>query len=113
MRSHTPLYPDDAVFSEYGPRIERHPVFPEGTNVEFCAVVAKDHIRVRVWERGAGPTLACGTGAAASFFAGVQAGLIGRRAVVSLPGGDLEYELTDSGHAIMTGPAAVSFRGSF
>ncbi len=107
------LYPDDETFCKHGPRLERDPAFPEGTNVEFCKVVDRGHIRVRVWERGAGPTLACGTGAGASLFAGVLAGLIDRRAVVTLPGGDLEYEMTDDGHAIMTGPAAEAFRGTF
>jgi diaminopimelate epimerase len=107
------LYPEDDAFYKYGPRIERNPVFPEGTNVEFCEVLDRGHIRVRVWERGAGPTLACGTGAGASLFAGVRTGLIDRRAVVTLPGGDLEYELTDDGRAVMTGPAAEAFRGTF
>lgn len=104
--------PTDEIFNEYGPFLERHPRFPEGTNVEFCTFVGPDHIRVRVWERGAGPTLACGTGAAASFFAGVNAGRIGRRATVTLPGGDLEFALTDDGHVHMTGPAQLAYRGT-
>lgn len=107
------LFPEKGIFFKYGPRIERNPAFPEGANVEFCEVLDRGHIRVRVWERGAGPTLACGTGAGASFYAGVKTGLIDRRAVVTLPGGDLEYELTDDGHAVMTGPAAEAFRGTF
>lgn len=107
------LYPGDDIFYKYGPRIEHNPAFEEGTNVEFCKVIDRGHIRVRVWERGAGPTLACGTGAGAALFAGVRAGLIDRRAVVSLPGGDLFYELTDEGRAIMTGPATEAFRGTF
>lgn len=105
------VYPDDGVFTKYGPRIERNPVFPEGTNVEFCRLDSRDHITVRVWERGAGPTLACGTGATASFFAGVTAGILNRRVTVRLPGGELEFEMTEDGHAIMTGPAAEAFRG--
>jgi diaminopimelate epimerase len=107
------LYPEDGVFYRYAPRLEKNPAFPEGANIEFCQVLDRDHIRVRVWERGAGPTLACGTGAGASFFAGVKSGLIDKKAVVTLPGGDLEYELTDAGHAVMTGPAAEAFRGTF
>jgi diaminopimelate epimerase len=107
------VYPGDAVFAKHGPRIERNPVFHEGTNVEFCRLDSRSHITVRVWERGAGPTLACGTGATASFFAGVTAGILEKRVAVRLPGGELEFEITEDGHAIMTGPAAVAFKGSF
>ena len=105
------IWPDDDTFRTAGPLIERHPFFPAGTNVEFCRIESRSHARVRVWERGAGPTLACGTGATATFFAGVQAGLLDDRAVISLPGGDLEFELTADGHAIMTGPAEEAYRG--
>ncbi len=107
------VFPEKEIFDQVGPRIEKSPAFPEGTNVEFCAVVNRGHIRLLVWERGAGPTLACGTGAGASVFAGVRAGLIDRHAIVTLPGGDLEYEITDDGHAVMTGPAVEAFRGTF
>ncbi len=106
------LWPDDAEFAKYGPYIERHPLFPAGTNVEFTRIESRSHARVRVWERGAGPTLACGTGATATFFAGVTEGLLDKKAVISLPGGDLEFEMKDDGHVIMTGPAAESYRGS-
>lgn len=106
------IYPTDTVFAKYGPRIERNPVFPERTNVEFCRVDDSGHITVRVWERGAGPTLACGTGATASFFAGVTAGIVSRRVTARLPGGEMELEMTKDGHVIMTGPAAEAFRGT-
>jgi len=104
--------PNDAQFAEYGPYVERHSVFPAGTNVEFCRVEDRTHAHVRVWERGAGPTMACGTGATASFFTGVRDGLLDKYATMSLPGGDLTFELLENGHVIMTGPADIAFRGS-
>lgn len=106
------IYPDDETFRRHGPIIERHEYFPAGTNVEFVSIESRSHARIRVWERGAGPTLACGTGATASFFALVRAGLIDRHAVMTLPGGDLSFELLENGHAIMTGPAEISYRGN-
>lgn len=106
------ISPDDASFPEYGPLVERHHFFPNGTNVEFCEILSRDRIRVRVWERGAGPTLACGTGATATFFAAVSDDLVDKKATVTLPGGDLEFELKEDGHVIMTGPAAESYRGT-
>jgi len=105
------VWPDDAVFAECGPNIERHSFFPEGTNVEFCRAESRSHARVRVWERGAGPTLACGTGATASFFSGVTAGLLDKKATMSLPGGDLSFEMLENGHVVMTGPAEEAYRG--
>lgn len=104
-------YPADDVFEKFGPRIERHPIFPNGTNVEFCRLDSPRHITVRVWERGAGPTLACGTGATASFFAGVKAGILESRITASLPGGDLRFEIKKDGHVLMTGPAEYAFTG--
>ena len=104
--------PTDAEFAEFGPYVERHSLFPAGTNVEFCRVENPRHAHVKVWERGAGPTMACGTGATASFFTGVMDGLLERQAVMSLPGGDLEFEMLENGHVIMTGPAEEAFRGS-
>ena len=105
------IWPDDETFRKYGPVIERHALFPAGTNVEFCRAESRAHAQVRVWERGAGPTLACGTGATASFFAGVKAGILDTHAIMTLPGGDLEFDLLENGHAIMTGPAAEAYRG--
>jgi diaminopimelate epimerase len=96
-----------------GPKIEKHPVFPKRTNVEFVQVVDKGAIRVRVWERGAGPTLACGTGACASAVAAFLNGLTGRKVKVSLPGGDLSIFWDDDNHVYMTGPATEVFRGEW
>ena len=87
------LFPDDETFAALGPLLERHPVFPRRCNIEFCRV-EDDGVRVRVWERGDGPTLACGTGACAVLAAGASQGLLPRRAPVHLPGGTgrLRYE---------------------
>lgn len=106
------VWPDDETFRKFGPIVERHEFFPAGANVEFVRIESRTHARVRVWERGAGPTLACGTGATASFFALMRAGLMDTKATISLPGGDLEFEYLENGHAIMTGPAAISYRGN-
>ena len=107
------VWPDDETFRKYGPIVERHPLFPAGTNVEFVRVHSRSHAQVRVWERGAGPTLACGTGGTATFYALMKAGLMENRGVITLPGGDLEYEYLDNGHVIMTGPAETAYRGCF
>lgn len=96
-----------------GPSVERHGAFKEGTNVEFIKVLGPDDIVMRVWERGAGETLACGTGACASLVAAAAAGLSGRRAVVHLAGGDLDVEWGADGHVYMTGPAEEVFTGDF
>jgi len=104
----------DAVpLAELGPALERHPLFPRHANVGVAQVMAKDSIRLRVWERGAGMTLACGTGACAALVAAHRRGLTGRKAIVHLPGGSLHIEWREEdGHVLMTGPAAVSFRGT-
>lgn len=94
-----------------GPGLERHPLFPERTNVEFATVVAPNRIRMRVWERGAGVTQACGTGACATAVAAARRGLTGRKADVVLDGGTLTIEWREDGHVLMTGPVAVSFTG--
>jgi diaminopimelate epimerase len=103
----------DAVpLEEWGPQLENHPAFPERTNVEFVEVLSDESLKVRVWERGAGVTLACGTGACASVVAGSMGGQCGRKAAVILPGGGLEIEWVDSGHVLMAGPAETVFRGT-
>lgn len=94
-----------------GPRIEHHPLFPMRTNVEIVEIRAPDRLRVRVWERGAGVTLACGTGACASLVAASRRGLAGRKATIALDGGELEIAWREDGHVIMTGPVATSFAG--
>jgi diaminopimelate epimerase len=94
-----------------GPQIERHPLFPERTNVEFVQVLAPDHLRLRVWERGAGVTLACGSGACAAAVAAHRRGLAGARMTVTLDGGDLEIALAPDG-VLMAGPVAYVFEGA-
>jgi len=98
---------------EAGPKIENDPHFPNRTNVEFVKVVNDKEIEVAVWERGAGETLACGTGACASMVAASLAKKIGRRAVVHLPGGDLDIEWSEDKHVLMRGPAAIVFEGKY
>jgi diaminopimelate epimerase len=101
-----------APIATAGPAIERHPLFPDKVNVGFAQILDRDHIRLRVWERGAGLTLACGTGACAALVAAARRDLTDRSAVLRLDGGDLliEWRAGDN-HVIMTGPAAVDFAG--
>jgi diaminopimelate epimerase len=94
-----------------GPKIERHPLFPERINIEFAEIVGREKIKMRVWERGAGITLACGTGACATLVASALNGHTGRSATVQLPGGDLFIEWADDDHLFMTGPATEVFEG--
>jgi diaminopimelate epimerase len=97
-----------------GPALETHEVFPAKTNVEFVQVMAPDHLKMKVWERGAGPTLACGTGACALTVAAMRAGKIPREGPcrVTLPGGDLFIEWKEDDKIYMTGPATFAFDGS-
>ncbi|KAG8461695.1 hypothetical protein KFE25_001313 [Diacronema lutheri] len=98
--------------STIGPLFEKHAAFPARTNTEFVKVLSRTHLQMRVWERGAGATLACGTGACALLVAAVLNGLAERRATVSLPGGDLEIEWRESdGKITMTGPAELAYTG--
>lgn len=95
-----------------GPKVENHILFPERTNVEFAQVLGPDKIRMRVWERGAGVTRACGTGACAVAVAGVRRGLTGRKITVVLDGGELAIEWRESdNHVLMTGAVAEVYRG--
>lgn len=95
-----------------GPQFEHHPVFPKRTNTEFIQVVRPDYLKMRVWERGAGITLACGTGACATVVAGVLSGRCDRVATVELPGGCLEIEWSEIDQRVyMTGPAERVFAG--
>jgi diaminopimelate epimerase len=104
---------DFAPVDWLGPRIESHPRFPNRVNAGFMQVVAPDHIRVRVYERGAGETLACGTGACAAVVAGRQQGLLGDTVRVDLPGGSLRIVWEGEGRPVyMTGPAVTVFEGS-
>lgn len=94
-----------------GPVIETHPLFPENVNVGFAEVKGRDRIRLRVWERGAGLTKACGTGACAALVAAARRDLVGRAATLELDGGELFIEWRADDHVVMTGPAAVDFAG--
>lgn len=107
------MEPDEGTFRILGPLIENHPLFPKRTNVEFVKVIDRNEIKVKVWERGAGPTLACGTGACASLVASHLKGLTERKASVFLPGGKLLIEWGDMGHVFMTGPANYIFMGIY
>jgi len=104
--------PESVPVAELGAEVEHHPWFPYRTNAEFVAVEGEDHLRMRVWERGAGITLACGTGACAALVAANLRGLAGRKARVTLDGGELQIEWRESdNHVLMTGPARFSFAG--
>ncbi len=95
-----------------GPQFEHHSAFPQRVNSEFVQVLSRSHLKMRVWERGAGITLACGTGACATLVAAVLAGLSDAAATVSLPGGDLEIEWDQTDNRVwMTGPATHVFDG--
>ena len=96
---------------EIGPKIENHPLFPKKTNVEFIQVINKKELNFRVWERGVGETLACGTGACAALVAAVLYNKTDRAALIHLPGGDLDIRWADDGHVYMTGPAELVFKG--
>jgi diaminopimelate epimerase len=99
--------PDDAAVTGDGSLIEHHPLFPQAVNVGFAHMLAPDRIRLRVWERGAGLTLACGTGACAALVAANRRGLAERKATMILDGGELQIEWRDDNHVIMTGAVAV------
>lgn len=96
-----------------GPTIENDPLFPKRINVNIAAIGSRDAIALRVWERGAGLTRACGTGACATAIAAMRRGLVDRSVTVALPGGDLRIEWTADERIIMSGPAATSFTGTF
>ena len=101
-----------APVRQVGPMIERHPLFPEGVNVGFLQVRAADQLRLRVWERGAGQTLACGTGACAALVAAVRRGRAMRAADVELDGGVLRIEWREADdHVLMTGDVQLEFTG--
>ncbi|HSV72637.1 MAG TPA: diaminopimelate epimerase [Chthonomonadales bacterium] len=102
---------DDAEVARFGPLIENHKLFPQRANVQFVQVRSTTDIVVRTWERGAGITLACGTGACASVVAGALSGKTARRVCVHLPGGDLTVDWTGDNRVLMTGPAEEVFEG--
>ena len=103
---------DVVDLGKVGPMIENHPLFPERTNVELAKVVARDHIILKVWERGAGLTRACGTAACAVMAAGHRIKIIDSKCRVTLPGGDLFMAVNeDNGHVLMTGPLSYDGEG--
>lgn len=103
---------DTAPVETVGPYLEHHDRFPKGTNVEFAQLIDKETVRVRVWERGVGETLACGTGACAVAVAATLSCQTGRDCTVLLPGGELFIRWHEDDHVYMTGSAAVSFTGT-
>jgi diaminopimelate epimerase len=104
----------DAVELErLGPIIEHDPLFPERVNVNVASLAGPDHLNLRVWERGAGLTRACGTGACATAVAAIRKGIVSSPVRVTLPGGDLVIAWEPGGTILMSGPATESFRGTF
>ena len=103
---------DSVDVKGYGQLIENHTLFPKRTNVEFIQVLDREHLKMRVWERGAGETMACGTGASAAGVAAFINGHTGRRVTVALAGGELLIEWKEDNHVYMTGPAAEVFEGT-
>jgi diaminopimelate epimerase len=111
---HCVVFVDDVAALDLpalGPRFEHHPFFPKRVNTEFIQVLSPSHLRMRVWERGAAETMACGTGACAAAVAAARTGRTGRTSVVSLPGGDLEITWRADDHVVMTGDAVEVFTG--
>jgi len=103
----------DLDLEKIGPSFEHHPMFPDRVNTEFCEVIDRQTLRMRVWERGSGETLACGTGACATLAAAVVTGKADRKATLQLTGGDLQIEWDEaSGDIFMTGPATFVFDGT-
>src|ERR1019366_7424221 len=94
-----------------GPRLEHAAIFPERANIGFVQVLGRNRLRLRVWERGAGLTLACGSGACAAVVNAARRGLTGREATVVLDGGELKITWRQDSHVLMTGPATIAFRG--
>lgn len=102
---------NEVAIGDIGPKLEAHPLFPRKTNVEFIHVISQDEVKMRVWERGAGETLACGTGACATAVACALNSLTNRAITVHLAGGDLYIEWAENNHVYMTGPGQYVFSG--
>ncbi len=107
------LVPDASAIdlAALGPRLEHHPMFPERANISFAEMRGRGRILLRVWERGAGATRACGSAACAALVAAARLGVADRRATVALPGGDLVIAWQDDGHVLMTGPVELEEEG--
>ncbi len=113
---HCVIFVDDVdafPVREIGPQIETHPFFPKRVNVEFVQVLSRSRLKARVWERGAGETLACGTGACAIAVASSRAGHTDRTVGIDLPGGRLGARWAADNHVYLTGPTSTTFRGEF
>lgn len=111
---HAVFFVDDAAkidLEALGPVLERHAMFPERANIGVAQLIGPDRLKLRVWERGVGITLACGSGACAAAVAAARRGLTGRKATIVIERGELEIEWLKDGHVLMTGPVAVSFTG--
>jgi diaminopimelate epimerase len=104
---------DTVDLAGLGPVLENQPLFPHRANIGVAAIRDRNHIRLRVWERGAGITPACGSGACAAVVAAHRRGLANRHAEVELDGGILDITWREDGHVTMTGPSRLSFEGSF
>jgi len=103
----------DAIdMARLGPVLEHHAMFPARANIGFAQILTPECIRLNVWERGVGPTLACGSGACATLVAAARRGLTGRRAEILVKHGRLTIEWRADGHVLMTGPVATSFTGT-
>lgn len=114
---HATFWVEDDVWGyaldRFGPLLENHPIFPERANISLAQVVSPDHIILRTWERGAGLTRACGTAACAALVNAARTKRTGRKATLTLPGGDLVVEWRDDDHVMLTGPAEFEFAGTF
>lgn len=97
--------------SRTGPLLENHPIFPQRANISLAHVISPSHVEVKVWERGVGLTLACGTAACAVAVAAARSGRTGRDVTITLPGGDLLIEWDERDHMLMTGPVTYDFEG--
>lgn len=104
---------EDVDFDRLGPELERHSIWPDRANIEFLEIISPSEARMRVWERGTGETLACGTGACASAVAAALTGRCGRKITIHLRGGDLTVEWAGNGHVLMTGGATEVFEGNY
>ena len=112
---HATFFVEDAEaidLASLGPKLEHDPIFPERANIGVVQVLSPERLRFRVWERGAGITIACGSGACAALVAAARRGRAKRKAGVVLDGGTLEIEWRGDGHVLMTGPVATSFTGT-
>ena len=113
---HATFFVDDAEaidLAVFGPVLEYHSLFPQRANIGVATIRDHRSIRLRVWERGAGITRACGSGACAALVAAYRRGFAGRQAAIMLDGGVLDIAWREDGHVLMTGPISLSFEGSF